>query len=106
MYDPVIKNTIEQLHQTGKSIREISRFLNLSRNTVRTIIRQKAKPEYLEEHHLLELIRTLVASCQGNLVRVHESLAFADHAIIGRRWHEDWRPFAGYLSAPTQPIPV
>jgi transposase len=74
MYDPVIKSTIEQLHQAGKSIREISRFLKLSRNTVRSIVRQKSKTPLYEEHNLLELIRTLMASCKGNLVRVHELL--------------------------------
>jgi hypothetical protein len=74
MYDPVIKSTIEQLHQAGKSIREISRFLKLSRNTVRSIVRQKAKTPLREEHNLLELIRSLMGSCKGNLVRVHELL--------------------------------
>lgn len=75
MYNPVIKSTIEQLHQAGKSIREISRFLKLSRNTVRSILRQKANPELqLEEHNLVALIKTLMSSCKGNLVRVHELL--------------------------------
>ncbi len=78
MYDPVIKSTIKQLHQIGKSIREISRSLGISRNTVRSILRQEVNLELIEKQDLLELIRTLLGSCKGNLVRVHEILT-AEH---------------------------
>ena len=41
MHKPPMKQTIQQLYLTGKSIREISRILGLSRNTVRSILRKK-----------------------------------------------------------------
>jgi transposase len=67
------------LHQEGKQVREIARLLALSRNTVRTIIRQGGAPppphpradkQPLDE----ELLRRLYQQCQGRMVRVHEKL--------------------------------
>lgn len=76
-----MKQTIQQLYLTGKSIREISRILDLSRNTVRSILRKKdadipdVYPVKSVEHELVDLIKPLLTSCKGNLVRVHEILA-------------------------------
>lgn len=74
-----MKQTVQHLHQAGKSIREIAKLLKLSRNTVRTILRKKddAYPYVHSNQHeqeLIELIRPLLVSCKGNLVRVREVL--------------------------------
>ena len=76
MHKPPMKQTIQQLYLTGKSIREISRILELSRNTVRSILRNKdadipdSYPVKSVEHELVDLIKPLLTSCKGNLVRV------------------------------------
>ena len=81
MHKPPMKQTVQQLYLTGKSIREISRILELSRNTVRSILRKKEPeisngyPSKLYEQELVELLKPLLSSCKGNLVRVHEVLA-------------------------------
>ena len=43
MIDPDKRNAIFQLHQEGMSLREISRRLHVSRNAVRTIVRQQGQ---------------------------------------------------------------
>src|SRR5213079_2082091 len=66
------------LHQEGMEVREIARRLAVSRNAVRTIIRQqgattprvRADKQRLDE----ELLRRLYQECQGRMVRVHEKL--------------------------------
>ena len=82
MYQTPIKQTVQQLHLAGKSNREISRILKMSRNTVKAILEETAldsanEPACKEERddELIELIQLLLKSCRGNLVRVHEVLA-------------------------------
>lgn len=85
MQNPPMKQTVRQLHQVGNSIREICRMLKLSRNTVRSILRQEPSPSLDDEpvalckegreETLVELIKPIITSCRGNLVRVHEILA-------------------------------
>lgn len=77
MFDPPTAHMVKQLLQFGKSIREIGRILNLSRNTVRKLLRQEATPDGTmfkneKEQELVELTQSLLQSCRGNLVRVHE----------------------------------
>lgn len=79
MLDQALRSVILRLHEKGHSIRRIARELDVSRAAVRKIVEsgsaqppdierpQKAEP-YLDE------IRSLYASCRGNLVRVHEEL--------------------------------
>ena len=52
---PIIQ-IVQQLHQTGKSSREISRLLGISRNTVRKLLRQdipcpKNASKYDDDRH-------------------------------------------------------
>ena len=73
------RTAILELYQKGVSKRQIARALQLSRTAIRKVIRsqsivpplimraEKAEP-YQKE------IQELFASCQGNLVRVHEEL--------------------------------
>ncbi|NDH68593.1 MAG: transposase [Gammaproteobacteria bacterium] len=81
MHEPPIAPMVKQLLLVGKSIREITRILKISRNTVRKWLRQETIPESEDplfknekEQELVQLIRSLLPSCRGNLVRVHEIL--------------------------------
>ena len=63
------------MEATGVKLRNISRILKISRNTVRKVIRggrkeQSVKVSKYEQH--LPAIRDLFRQCRGNVVRVHE----------------------------------
>src|SRR5256884_446335 len=66
------------LHQEGMSIREMARRLQLSRNTVRTILKQQGEmPTYRRKHKVrieAELLERLYRECHGWTQRVHEKL--------------------------------
>jgi transposase len=74
------RTTILELHAQGVSKREMARVLNVSRLTVRKVLRSNSaqvprlpRPEKAEPYRqqILELLHT----CKGNLVRVQEELA-------------------------------
>ena len=80
------RTTILELSTKGVSSREISRVLKVSRLTVRKVVRSNStnvpemqRPEKAEPHR--ERILSLLTSCKGNLVRVHEEL-LADGATL------------------------
>ena len=65
------------LHQEGMSVREISRRLNLSRNTVRTVIAREGQmpgPAASIPPLDADLLRRLYEQCDGYVQRVHEKL--------------------------------
>jgi len=66
------------LHDGGMEVREIARRFNLSRNTVRNIIRQEGatpNPPRADKQRLdEELLRRLHQECQGRIARMHEKL--------------------------------
>jgi transposase len=72
--------TVLEMHGRGLRIRQIARTLRLSRQAVRKVIRSKS-PEVpaILRSELAEPFRRrileLYATCEGNLVRVHEELA-------------------------------
>src|SRR5256712_10530523 len=73
------RTAILELHDQGISKREIARVLNVSRLSVRKVLRSKpsalpvlVRPEKAEAYWIQ--IRELLASHKGNLVRVHEEL--------------------------------
>jgi transposase len=69
------RTAVVEMSKAGMSIREIGRKLNISRNTVRNILRGNApqpKQSPFLEH--LTRIRELCRRTRGNLVRVHELL--------------------------------
>jgi transposase len=79
MIEPEKRKAIFLLHRGGMPLREISRRLGLSPNTVRTINaqggalpppRSRADELPLDE----ELLRRLYQQCQGHIGRVHEKL--------------------------------
>jgi len=60
------------------SIREISRTLKISRNTVRDVLKRGDNPEPIKESKYgrhLPVIKELFRECRGNAVRVQEELA-------------------------------
>jgi transposase len=74
------RTTILEMHSRGMRIRQIARTLRLSRPAVRKVLRSKSaevplilRPELAEPYR--QRILELYASCNGNLVRVHEELA-------------------------------
>jgi transposase len=73
------RTAILELHSQGVSKREIARVLNLSRLSVRKVLRSQSsalpvlvRPEKAEPYRIQ--ILELLASHKGNLVRVHEEL--------------------------------
>jgi len=72
------RKAIYLLHQEGMPFREIARRLNLSRNTVRSVIElQGQMPQCIrkdKQHIEEELLRKLYGECQGRIQRVHEKL--------------------------------
>ena len=78
MIDPDVCNAIYQLHLAGTPLHEISRQFQLSRNTVRAIIRRQGRLPQTERkdkiHVNADLLRRLYRECDGRLQRVHERL--------------------------------
>jgi len=72
------RKAIFLLHQEGMSLREISRRLDHSLNTVRQIIREGGvMPQAIRRDKLLidpELLRRLHHDCEGRIQRMHEKL--------------------------------
>lgn len=80
------RTAILELHTKGVSSREISRALQVSRLTVRKVLRSNStsvpeiqRPEKAEPYR--QQILDLLASCKGNLVRVHEELQVGGAAM-------------------------
>lgn len=76
MIDPGTRAAIHALAAQGVAVREISRLVKVSRNTVRRALRgtpPRARAPRLDPE-LTALIESLYARCAGNVVRVHELL--------------------------------
>ncbi|HEB32248.1 MAG TPA: helix-turn-helix domain-containing protein [Spirochaetes bacterium] len=78
MAGPDKRKVIYCLHEEGMGVREISRRLNVSRNTVRGIIAQKGSLPDLPRKDKIEidpeLLRRLYNECNGWVQRIHEKL--------------------------------
>lgn len=78
MIEPDMRNAIYQLHLAGVPLRQISRQLKVSRNTVRAAVRQQgAMPQTVRKDKIQidrELLERLYRQCDGWLQRVHEKL--------------------------------
>ena len=78
MIDPDKRKAVFLMHSEGMSIREISRRLNISRHSVRTIIRQQGQmPQTVRKdkiHIAPDLLRRLYHECRGWAQRVHARL--------------------------------
>jgi transposase len=74
------RSAILELHAKGVSKHEIARVLNISRLTIRKVLRSKSaqvpmlsRPEKAEPYR--QQILELLTNCKGNLMRVQEELA-------------------------------
>ena len=78
MIDPDKCNAVYLLHTEGMAVREISRRLNISRNTVRRIIKQKGVVSVSQRKDKIqidrELLERLYRDCEHWIQRVHEKL--------------------------------
>ncbi|MEA3275645.1 MAG: helix-turn-helix domain-containing protein [Pseudomonadota bacterium] len=79
-----LRQAIGTLKDQGRPLREISRALKVSRNTVRRVLRDrqhpKATPEDPRVQAIAGLLPDLYRDCKGNVVRIGEILK-AKHAI-------------------------
>jgi transposase len=80
------RSAILEMNAQRISLREISRILRLSRQTIRQVLRSKStlvpeiqRPEKAEPYR--QQILDLLANCKGNLVRVHEELIASGAAL-------------------------
>jgi len=77
MIPPPLREAVHTLAANGTALREISRVLKISRNTVRRILRGRTRARHRSarcDAHTLEQIRAAFERCAGNVVRVHEVL--------------------------------
>jgi len=78
MIDPDMRKAIYQLHLAGRPLGEISRQFQISRHTVRAIIRQQGvrQPRVRKDKIRIdaELLQRLYQQCEGWIQRVHEKL--------------------------------
>ena len=87
MIDPDKCNAVYLLHCEGMAVREISRRLYLSRNTVRRIIKQQgvqtpsARKDKIDIDR--ELLERLYLECDHRIQRVHEKLLEEEGVSIG-----------------------
>lgn len=72
-----IRDAVQTLQTQGKSLREISRVLKLSRNTVRRIVRPRApaQPQDSCPGVPRAYLKSAFERAQGNVVRIGELLA-------------------------------
>jgi transposase len=91
------RKAVYLLQQDGMSVREIIRRLHLSRNTVRTILKQKGEmprgPRQDKIRIEEDLLRRVYADCKGWVGRIHEKLVEEEalkvsYSTVLRRVHE------------------
>ncbi len=86
MIEPEMRKAVYRLHQEGMGVRELSRRLKISRNTVRAIIRQKgeAPPSARADAVRIdpELLRKLYEECEGYKQRIHEKLVEEEEIAV------------------------
>jgi len=86
MLDQDIRAAILRLHRQGRGVRSIARALQISKNSVKRVLRDGASavPALLREDPLaahMDRIRELYGRCEGNRVRVVEILQSEGVAI-------------------------
>lgn len=86
MIEQDVRNAIFLLHKEGMGIRQISRHLHLSRNTIRNIIKQAGKMPLSVRGDKIQidpdLLRQYYKECSGFIQRIHERLS-DEGTIVG-----------------------
>ena len=85
MITPDLRQAIVAMHEKGMALREISRPLKLSRNTIRRVLREPSPPATpvalsAAQQAALEWLPGIYRRCKGNAVRIQE-LLLAEHGI-------------------------
>ncbi len=85
MITPDMRQAIVAMHEKGMAVREISRTLKLSRNTIRRVLREPSPPTTTPslsapQQAALEWLPGICRRCKGNAVRMQEVL-LAEHGI-------------------------
>ena len=93
MIAPEIRSSVRTLLAQGRSLREVSRMLQLSRNTVRRILRQPQPSAEARPPCEPQTLRWIEAWASGNVVRVRQLLASRLPATPLRRADKGPRPF-------------
>ena len=78
MITPAYRQTILEMANKDVSIREVSRTMKVSRNTVRDVLKKGANHAPIKESKYdrhLPVIKELFRECRGNAVRIQEELA-------------------------------
>ncbi len=98
------REAVRTLAAKQTPLREISRLLKLSRNTVRRILREPTRAQREQapcDEQTLELIRAAFERCAGNVVRVQEVLEHEHGLVITYSTLKRWVRQAG-LRAPAR----
>lgn len=85
MITPACRQTILEMKNKGVSIRGIGRTLQISRNTVRNVLKKgEAQPSLKESQYKshVPVIKALFQECRGNAVRVKEELESRHDVVI------------------------
>jgi Homeodomain-like domain len=96
MISPQIRQSILKMHAAGNAIRDISRKLRLSRNTIRNVIRQgvvennRRIEESKIKQDVLQILPDLFKRCCGNAVRIKEILQEEYKKTIGYSTITHW----------------
>ena len=87
MINPDKRKAIYLLHKEGMGIRKIARQLNVSKNSVRTIIGQSGEmPESTRKDKIEidpERLRRIYLECDGWVQRIHEKLTEEHDIQVG-----------------------
>lgn len=87
MIDHDRRMAVMLLHEQGRGQREISRILEISRNTVASIIADKGRPKEIKRKDTIELdeerLRKLYSECEGRVQRIYEILTEHDRVKVG-----------------------
>jgi len=98
-----IRNSVHVLKAQGRSLREISRLLKLSRNTVRRILREhqrQAAPSSPCDAQTLAALEDAFRRARGNVVRVQQLLAGENDLHISYSTLTRWIREIGLRSPP------
>ncbi len=82
MISPEIRQAILAMQEKEVALREISRVLKVSRNTVRRVLREPAPspPTTQQQNEVIALLPEIYRRCKGNAVRIQEILE-AEYAV-------------------------
>src|SRR3990172_9530261 len=103
-----IRDAVRTLQTQGQSLREISRMLKLSRNTVRRILRAPptSSPEAQEQQRLgitPAYLKSAFERAQGNVVRVQQLLSAEHDLTVSYSTLTRWVREAGLRAPPARP---